>query len=361
MQDMPPLLIRIDLWFLPILLLLLAAAAWGLYRLGVWRRTRLWRRALSDLPFGIVVVGAGGRRRYENRSAGLLLQQLDAPQLDELRRAAEQDLQRATMLRGHNGAVVRAQARRFDAGEVLLTLQDVAPQQEAEGRYRRFIHTLSHELLTPLTAIQGHLANIHAGTAAEAPYSGSLRVVQDEVDRLTRLISNLLILSRLEAGQPLQKRPTNLSAVAEEATLQLLERAEARGVTLDVQADARLARPAVDRDAWKQVFLNLVDNAIKYGRQGGHVDVVLRQHGARIDVSVADDGPGIEPADLPHLFEELWRADAQRHVGGSGLGLAIVRRIVEQHDGQISATSEPGRGTTFHISLPLARDVVTTP
>ncbi len=171
------------------------------------------------------------------------------------------------------------------------------------------------------------------------------------MERLTRLTSNLLILSRLEAGQPFQRRPTNLAAVAEEAVLQVMEKAEARRMTINLQAEGNQPRPPIDRDAWKQVFLNLLDNAVKYGSTGGAVDVVLRQEAGRLLIAVTDNGPGIAPDDLPHLFTELYRADAQRHVAGSGLGLAIVRRIVEQHGGQITCSSELGRGTRFEIML----------
>ncbi|NJN99212.1 MAG: sensor histidine kinase [Anaerolineales bacterium] len=99
--------------------------------------------------------------------------------------------------------------------------------------------------------------------------------------------------------------------------------------------------------------MNLIDNGIKYGKPGGTVRVELRQQTAGLQITVADDGPGIPSDDLPHLFKELFRGQQSRHTGGSGLGLAIVRRIVEQHGGQISCASEPGRGTAFHITLPV--------
>lgn len=354
--------IYIELWVVPIVLLLLGAIIWAAYRYG--RATMRWQAALLSLPLGVVLFDPTGKRTFENRAAAKLLEQLDVAQLEQLRQSVAQGASRGTIVRGRDGAVVRVQGGALNGpgSDVLVTLHDIASQQAAEANYRKFIHTLSHELLTPLTAIQGHLANIKASSDAEtAAWGGSLRVVHDEVERLTRLTSNLLILSRLEAGQPLQRRPTNLSAIVEEAVLSLLEKADARQTTLNIEADPQLARPSIDRDAWKQVFLNLIDNAIKYGRQGGTVNVVLRQADSRIIATVADDGPGIAAADLPHLFDELFRADAQRHVSGSGLGLAIVRRIVERHDGQINVASEPGHGTTFHITLPGAAPPVTTP
>lgn len=356
--------IFIELWAVPIVLLLLGSLIWAAFAYGRTSAMRRWRTVFARLPLGVLLFDTSGKRTFENRAAASLLEQFDVAQLEQLTQSVAQGAPRGTIVRGRDGAVVRVQGDALNGrgSDVLVTLHDIASQQAAEANYRKFIHTLSHELLTPLTAIQGHLANIKASSDAEtAPWGGSLRVVQDEVERLTRLTSNLLILSRLEAGQPLQRRPTNLSAIVEEAVLSLLEKADARQTTLNIEADPQLARPSIDRDAWKQVFLNLIDNAIKYGRQGGTVNVVLRQDGSRILASVADDGPGIAPADLLHLFDELFRADDQRHVSGSGLGLAIVKRIVERHDGQINVASEPGHGTTFHITLPLNDTFVTSP
>lgn len=344
------------------LALLLGAAGWGVYRYGHSRAARTWRATLAQLPIGIIQFDTAGRRIFENSAAGRLLYQLDAAPIEQAARAAAHGLQQYTAVRGRDGAVVQLQAMPTAALQAgaLLTLHDISQQQQAEANYRRFIHTLSHELLTPLTAIQGHLANIAASASGDsASWSGSLKIVREEVDRLTRLTSNLLILSRLEAEQPLQRRPTNLGAVAEEAVLQLLEKADARGMTINVHTEAQLARPAVDRDAWKQVFLNLLDNSIKYGRERGTVDVRLRQSGSTLLIDVADDGPGIAADDLPHLFTELFRAEAHRLVSGTGLGLAIVRRVVELHGGQITCASEPGRGATFYIRLPVDEPQVT--
>ncbi|NJO85013.1 MAG: ATP-binding protein [Blastochloris sp.] len=137
-------------------------------------------------------------------------------------------------------------------------------------------------------------------------------------------------------------------------------KADARHITLNVNTAPDLARPSVDRDKWKQVFLNLIDNAIKYGKEGGTVDIELRQGDALLNITITDDGSGIPPADVPHLFDEMFRSETHRNISGTGLGLAIVRRIVEQHDGQITASSRLGLGTTLHISLPLTAQYVTT-
>ena len=361
---MQQVVITIDLPALPFVLLafllLLALLGWGAYRYG-YRSARRMRAALAKLPLGVVLFDSAGRPSFANSAAGMLLEQIDTATVEQARRAAMQGLQQTSIVRGNDGVVVQAQAHPLGERRVgvLLTLRDIGQQQRAEANYRKFIHTLSHELLTPFTSLQLRLANLDGSD--EATRRQSLQVAREDVERLIRLTSNLLLLSRLESRQPLQRRPTNLSAVAEEAVLQLLEKADARRITLNVHAASPLARPAVDRDAWKQVFLNLIDNGIKYGATGGKVDVILRPDGPTLNIAVVDDGAGIAPDDLPHLFAEMFRADAHRHISGTGLGLTIVRRIVEEHGGRITCSSEPGRGTTFHISLPLGNQDVTNP
>jgi signal transduction histidine kinase len=322
------------------------------------RAEQHWHNVLANLPWGVVLCDATGRQIFTNDVARELLPKLRAAQLEQAWQAATSDVQQSSILHGQD-VVVQIQSWPLQAtGQALITLRDIRQQQRAEENYRRFIHTLSHELLTPLTAIQGHLSHISANIGAQEPaWIGSLHVVRGEIERLTRLTSNLLILSRLEAGQPLQRKPTNLTAVAEEAVLQLLEKADARQISLHVNAALALPRPPLDRDAWKQIFLNLIDNGIKYGKEQGSVQVALARANGSLVISVVDDGAGIPPDDLPHLFVEMFRADAHRHVSGSGLGLTIVRKIVEQHGGQITCTSTPGSGTTFKIELPLTESV----
>ena len=360
------LIITIDLVVLVVLVVLLAAvvvlAVWWAYRYGA-RVAPTWRAALGKVPLGVLLFDRNGRRTFTNIAASAALQHMDSSALDQVRRGAAGGVQQTSVMRGRDGVVLQAQAAPLDGDAgVLITLRDIAQQQRAEANYRQFIHTLSHELLTPLTAIQGHLAHIAASDRHDAAtWRHSLQVTRDETERLTRLTSNLLILSRLESGQPLQRRPTNLEALAEEVVLQLLPHADARQITLDLHAVPRLPRPAVDRDAWKQVLFNLIENGIKYGNDGGTVTTSLRHTDVALVIDVQDNGRGIAPDDLPHVFTELFRAEAQRQISGSGLGLAIVRRIVEQHGGQISCTSELGRGTLFTITVPLAKNNVTEP
>jgi signal transduction histidine kinase len=336
--------------------------AWAGY--GYGRRTeRTWQAALHKLPLGVVLFDATGQSVFMNSTATLLLQRLDVP-LEQIHQSVVQGLRHISIVPGRDGVSVQAQSwslsKHGTGAKMLLTLQDVTQQREQQRRtemhYRKLTHTLSHELFTPVATIQQNLAIVTAIDRRDsAEWRRWLQVMSDETERLTRLVSNLLTLSRLESGQPLRRQLTSLKAIAEDAMGQLLERASARRITLDIGDAPDLPRVFVDQDKWREVFLNLIDNGIKYGKEDGFVKVTLRQNSSTpaLSITVADDGFGISLDDLPHLFTESFRAKSSQGVSGSGLGLAIVRRIVEQHEGEITCSSELGRGTTFHITLPL--------
>jgi signal transduction histidine kinase len=152
----------------------------------------------------------------------------------------------------------------------------------------------------------------------------------------------------------LDRRPVNLEAVAEDAILQMSDLAEQRSISLNLQRESRLPRISADQARLKQVFINLLDNGIKYNREGGSVTVRLVADEKRVITHVIDTGEGIPAQDLPHIFEKLYRVERRRgrYVEGSGLGLSIVQRIVEQHGGTIFVESQAGVGTTFTVVLP---------
>jgi signal transduction histidine kinase len=170
-------------------------------------------------------------------------------------------------------------------------------------------------------------------------------------------VENLLLLSRLEVPDfSLDTSLVNLEAIVEDAILQLSELAEARNISLSLETDTRLPRIVADRARLKQVFINLLDNAIKYNREGGSVTVRLRTEDECLIAQIQDTGEGIPTQDLAHIFEKMYRVERRRGrlVEGSGLGLSIVRRIVEQHGGSISVESRPDEGATFTMILPQA-------
>jgi two-component system sensor histidine kinase VicK len=370
MDDVTGILIRLDnpLALLTVtlsLLLLITLPAWLGYRRG-YRQASLWRTALAHLSLGLVVFDNRRRILFQNDSAAPLLKQLDPGTLERVHQAGAQGSHYAVVARGDDSSLIDAQA--WALGEkdegVVLTLRDTVKereqQQQAAANYRKFIHTLSHELYKPLLTIQLQLGNAaNSNNGEESDRRQVLQVARTETDRLIRLVSDLLTLSRLESSQPLQRRLTKINSLAEEAMAQLFEQANARQIMLMIEAEQNLPPVAIDNDAWRQLFLNLIDNGIKYGKAGGTVRIEMRQQPPNLHIIVADDGPGIPPDEQPHLFKELFRGTSSRHFNGSGLGLAIVRRIVEQHGGQIRCDSEPDRGATFHVTLPLEGQIIT--
>jgi len=229
---------------------------------------------------------------------------------------------------------------------------------EETGRiqsYRHLIGAMAHELRTPLTAILGHvdiLGSCDPGRD-EALWRRSREFIASEAERLARLVEDLLTLSRLDLT-PLRHRPVNLRAVAEEAISTLFQAAEARHVRLSLQSAPNLPRVPGDRDRLHQVFLNLLDNAVKYTDAGGEVVVHLSAGDDGVQVKVRDSGVGIAPEDLGHVFEPLYRGQDVRDVPGTGLGLTIVRTILEQHGATIHVESTLHQGTTFRFCLPYA-------
>jgi signal transduction histidine kinase len=239
------------------------------------------------------------------------------------------------------------------------TLVLVRRPGEKTGRiqsYRHLIGAMAHELRTPLTAILGHVDILGSCDPErdEALWRRSREFIASEAERLARLVEDLLTLSRLDLT-PLQHRPVNLRVVVEEAISALFQAAEARGVRLSLQSVPSLPRVPGDRDRLHQVFLNLLDNAVKYTDAGGEVVVHLSAGDDGVQVEVRDDGVGIAPEDLGHVFEPLYRGQDVRDVPGTGLGLTIVRTILEQHGSTIHVESTLQQGTAFRFCLPYAK------
>jgi two-component system OmpR family sensor kinase len=220
---------------------------------------------------------------------------------------------------------------------------------------RRFLADVSHELRTPLTAIRGNLDLLRRLSPVDME---SMEAIDSEVERMTRLVNDLLILAQAESGRlPLAHDVVELDT--------LLLDVYKEGKTLaQGKVDLRIgredqARVMGDRDRLKQVLLNILSNAIQYTPRGGQVDIGLTQVGEWARLTVTDTGPGIDAGDLPHVFERFYRADSSRQRskgGGAGLGLSIAYWITRSHGGNLEVASEPGSGTTFSIWLPRAVD-----
>lgn len=216
---------------------------------------------------------------------------------------------------------------------------------------RRFLADVSHELRTPLTVIKGNVGLMrHVGADAE-----SLESIDQEVDRLTRLVGDLLLLAQAESGRvPFDMAPVELDTVLLEVFQQMRVLAGDRLHVVMQEIDQILIN--ADRDRIKQMLLNLVGNAVQYTPSGGVVTLSLRKDGDRAHFSVTDNGPGIPAEDLPHIFERFYRGEKSRtrsKGSGFGLGLSIAYWIVRNHNGTVEVESREGKGTTFNVWLPI--------
>jgi signal transduction histidine kinase/ActR/RegA family two-component response regulator len=231
---------------------------------------------------------------------------------------------------------------------------------EAEQANRikdEFLATLSHELRTPMNAIVGWTSLLAGGSLDEPTEARAVASIDRNAKAQVRLIEDILDVSRIVSGKlRLKVLPVDLPAVVEAAVDALRHAADAKGVQLQVVADADAGPIYGDADRLQQVVWNVVSNAIKFTPRGGSVFVQLSKPDSHVELLVRDTGAGIKPEFLPHVFERFRQADSSstRAHGGLGLGLAIVRHLVELHGGTVHAASEgEGKGATFSVRLPL--------
>jgi PAS domain S-box-containing protein len=229
--------------------------------------------------------------------------------------------------------------------------------QEANRMKDEFLATLSHELRTPLNAIVGWTKLLQDGQLDASTQARAIATIDRNARAQTQLIEDILDVSRIVAGKlSLNVRAVDLAAVIEGALDSVRHAAEAKGMRLVTEIARTVGPFEGDPDRLQQVAWNLVSNAIKFSTRGGTVRVRLRQDGDQAEISVQDDGLGIKPEFLPHVFERFRQADSSstRPHGGLGLGLAIVRHLVELHGGSVDvASAGEGKGATFTVRLPL--------
>ena len=248
------------------------------------------------------------------------------------------------------------------AAAALTTVEAFARQRQAVEQLERlnrakseFVSIVSHEFRTPLTGIQGFsemMRDEELGLDEMREYAGD---INKDAQRLNRMIDEMLDLDRMESGRmTIHPEPMDLNAVVEEAVGRVRPNAPNHTLRVDLQSD--LPRIKADADRLTQVASNLLNNAVKYSPTGGRITVTTRAEGDRLRLDVRDEGLGIPPEALETIFERYSRVDSQatKDIPGTGLGLPIVRQIVQLHGGKVWAESELGRGSVFHVLLPLA-------
>ncbi len=359
------------------LLLLIAVVALALWIDRRWYRPRspsilsglsvppaTWERA----PFGLLVLQDVRTCRYANPAAQHLLQlehlPCDLPDadwvklLDEDRVAARKELAvtgryRSVTLRADQ--TVQWWVTAYQDSDLIFVFDATAPAR-AEQAARFLISDLSHELRTPLATLLTHIEVLRLPHIAPEIREQSIHLMQVEAQRMSRLIHDLLELSRLESSADIDQRPVELRSLVEQVMAQLNPQAEAKEIRLTLQADTPLPSIAGDADRLEQVFINLLDNAIKYSRPHDRITISLSRDRAcnGLACTVSDTGPGIPADHLPRVTRRFYRVPSE-DIKGSGLGLALVEEILRRHSSHLeieSRTEGEQTGTRVRFVLP---------
>jgi len=249
-----------------------------------------------------------------------------------------------------------------DIEGIIITIQDVTELRKLERIRTEFIANVSHELKTPLTSIKGFAETLKSFDFDDRQDAiRFLNIIEDEAERLYRLINDILSLSELEQRKTKALRDKiDIEKAVEEVLSVLKSQSDKKNIRLSVKIREGLDSLSGDGDKFKQMLINLIDNAVKYTPENGKVSIEAykQSHDADLDkliIKVKDNGIGIPKQHIPRLFERFYRVDKARYrsIGGTGLGLAIVKHIVILFNGEIEVTSEVGKGTEFRIILPL--------
>jgi two-component system phosphate regulon sensor histidine kinase PhoR len=241
---------------------------------------------------------------------------------------------------------------------VLAVFNDVTEIRSLEAVRRDFVANVSHEFRTPLAIITGYVETLLDGALDDREMAvRSLQVIQRHGKRLNLLIDDLLTISRLEhRSVQLRVRQTNLRELAARVVEQLESEISAAGATVAIEFQAAAEEIEVDPPRIEQVILNLIANAVRYGRrEGGVITISGKRRDGEVELIVSDNGPGIPYEDQPHIFERFYRVrkDRARDAGGTGLGLSIVKNVALIHGGHVSVRSTPGNGAAFLVVLPV--------
>jgi signal transduction histidine kinase len=320
---------------------------------------------LSSMEEGILLFDRSGRAAFANaplaRHLGAAPADIDALLPLELQKAVRRTVRTGAPSRvvaevGAPTRWVRASCTPMGHdGSVLVVVRDVTEARRVDAIRRDFVANASHELKTPAASIQAAAETLlHA--AAEDPVAVPRFAIQldREARRLSRIVADLLDLSRLESGSDLAEG-IRLDAILREEAQRLDDQARLADVSLSVQTDESPAVKGSARDL-SLLVRNLLDNAVNYTKPGGSVTASVTHDDVGVELRVADTGVGIPSRDLPRIFERFYRVDRarSRETGGTGLGLAIVKHVAENHGGAVRVASELGRGTTFVVALPRA-------
>jgi PAS domain S-box-containing protein len=252
-----------------------------------------------------------------------------------------------------DGRVLNAHLTPIEAVGFAIVMQDITRLKELDRIKSEFVAAVSHDLRSPLTTILGYVDLIERAGPVTPQQKEFISRVQNSVQNITALISDLLDLGKIESGMDIQKEPAPLNALIRSAVDAAHSRADAKHIGVDLSLATDLPPLFGNPVRLRQMASNLIDNAIKYSQDNGKVVISTQLEKGQILFKVQDSGIGIPSSDLPYIFNKFFRATNAQNTAGTGLGLSIVKSIVEMHAGRIWVDSNPGQSTTFTIVLPI--------
>jgi signal transduction histidine kinase len=356
-----------------ILLIFVCSIIWLIFKqISTYRsktplQTEMVLEALKAAPFGVLVLEEKSIV-FSNENARLILHispdDILLPDTDWLPMLLE-DCAIASQTRLQQG---RSRIITFASGNStrwwvipiqqrsVVFLLDITAQIRTQHTGRALVNDLGHELRTPVATILTHLEILGLDAVGAEAQQQSIALARKEAQRMGRLINDMLELGRLEVADELPMRPVNLSTLVSDVILQSTPFAQDKGMTLHLDEEANLPIIMGNADRLRQVFLNLVDNAIKYSPNDADIIIRIKSDESGLRCSVCDHGPGIPSENLPYITQRFYRA-APESVEGSGLGLALVSEILRRHSSQLNIESPvmDGQGTCMHFLLPFSQ------
>ena len=323
---------------------------------------------LESLSDGVITVDTKGVVTDANPAARRLLPQAEVGKSIRDRLRASLPARRVNSLLagreeeelhvGEGESILAITASKLEAeeGGTVLSIRDVSERARLEKMKDEFVLTASHELRSPLTSVQGFAELLMLEREKlPAKQAETVEIILDNTRHLVRLLNDLLDLARSDAGRlSINPVPTQVAPLVEDAVRTMRAQTEKSDQKLELEVEPDLPQVNVETDRIRQVLVNLLSNAHDYCPREARIEVTAKRKGDDVELAVADDGPGIPKEQLEHIFDRFTRGDAglTQRVGGTGLGLAISKSLVELHGGAISATSVPGKGSTFRLVLP---------
>ena len=322
------------------------------------------RRALDTLPQGVMVCDENGEDIFRNARADALMggrhgDALAAQAVTELLAEAWQkgSSSRVLDLYGPPRRTLEVRTQVIDDGRrtlgVIAVIDDVSERRRLEEIRRDFVANVSHELKTPMGAL-GLLAETLVSEPDESVAKRLASRIHTEAFRVSRIIDDLLDLTRIEAEEAPPREPVLVSRVMAEALERVRAAADHRRVTVQIEEPPESVAVLGDRRQLVSAVYNLLENAVKFSYDGGIVEFTAKLVGSDVDIRVADHGVGIPARDLDRIFERFYRVDQgrSRQTGGTGLGLSIVRHVAANHQGRVEVESREGEGSTFELIMP---------